>query len=37
LLSPARYIHKGDELFERGLYLDMHPYCYHVFILEVNP
>ncbi len=36
-LGPASYIRDGNELLERGLYLDMQPWAYHVFDLEVNP
>jgi glycosidase len=35
LLSSACYDRKGDELLERGLYLDLQPWSYHVFNLEV--
>jgi len=35
-LSSACYIREGNELFERGLYLDLEPWSYHVFDLEVN-
>jgi hypothetical protein len=35
-LSLARYDRDGNELFERGLYLDLQPWSYHVFDLEVN-
>jgi hypothetical protein len=27
----------GDELLERGFYLDLQPWSYHVFDMEVNP
>jgi len=37
LLSPAIYIREGNELFERGLYLDLQPWSYHVFALAVKP
>ena len=30
-LSSARYDRDGNELLERGLYLDMEPWSYHVF------
>lgn len=33
-LSPASYIRDGNELVERGLYLDLQPWSYHVFDLE---
>lgn len=33
-LSPDCYIRHGNELFERGLYLDLQPWSYHVFELE---
>jgi hypothetical protein len=36
-LSSACYIREGDELLERGLYLDLEPWSYHVFDLEVTP
>jgi hypothetical protein len=36
-LSSACYMRQGDDLLERGLYLDMHPWSYHVFDLEMNP
>ena len=36
-LSPAGYIREGNELLERGLYLDLQPWSYHVFDLEVIP
>jgi hypothetical protein len=35
LLSPACYIREGNELLERGLYLDLQPWSYHVFDLEI--
>jgi hypothetical protein len=35
-LSPACYIREGNELLERGLYLDLQPWAYHVFDLEIN-
>jgi hypothetical protein len=35
-LSTARYDRDGNELLERGLYLDLPPWSYHVFALEVN-
>jgi len=35
-LSSACYIREGNELVERGLYLDLQPWSYHVFDLEVN-
>ena len=35
-LSSACYIREGNELLERGLYLDLQPWSYHVFDLEVN-
>ena len=35
-LSPACYIREGNELLERGLYLDLQPWSYHVFDLEIN-
>ena len=36
-LSSACYVREGNELLERGLYLDMRPWSYHVFDLEVSP
>jgi hypothetical protein len=36
LLSSARYVRQGNELLERGLYLDLQPWSYHVFDLEVG-
>jgi hypothetical protein len=36
LLSPADYVRDGNELLERGLYLDLQPWSYHVFDLEVS-
>ena len=36
-LSPACYIREGTELLERGLYLDLQPWSYHVFDLKINP
>jgi glycosidase len=36
-LSPACYIREGNELVERGLYLDLQPWSYHVFELEITP
>jgi hypothetical protein len=35
-LSSACYIREGNELLERGLYLDLPPWSYHVFDLEIN-
>ena len=37
LLSPADYIRDGNELLDRGLYLDLQPWSYHVFELEAQP
>jgi len=34
LLTPAVYDRDGTELVERGLYLDLQPWSYHVFELE---
>jgi hypothetical protein len=34
-LSSASYSRDGNELLERGLYLDLGPWSYHVFTLEV--
>lgn len=36
LLGSASYIREGNELLERGLYLDLQPWSYHVFDLEVS-
>ena len=36
LLSPACYDRDGNGLLERGLYLDMPPWSYHVFDLEIT-
>jgi hypothetical protein len=36
LLSSTCYIREGNDLPERGLYLDMQPWSYHVFDLELN-
>jgi hypothetical protein len=35
-LGPARYDREGNELLGRGLYLDLQPWSYHVFDLEVG-
>ena len=34
LLSPACYRREGNEVLERGLYLDLQPWSYHVFDLK---
>jgi hypothetical protein len=36
LISPDRYVRKGDEVLERGLYLDLQPWSYHIFTLEAD-
>jgi len=36
LLSSAHYHRDGNELLESGLYLDIPPWSYHVFDLEIN-
>jgi len=36
-LSSTNYTRGGNELLERGLYLDMGPWSYHIFTLEVEP
>jgi hypothetical protein len=36
-LGPARYTRDGNELLERGLYLDLQPWSYHVFTLDTTP
>jgi hypothetical protein len=36
-LSSACYIREGNELLERGLYLDLQPWSYHVFDLKLLP
>jgi hypothetical protein len=35
-LSSACYVREGNELLDRGLYLDLQPWSYHVFDLELN-
>jgi len=35
-LNPVSYIREGNDLLERGLYLDLQPWSYHVFDLEVS-
>ena len=35
-MNPAGFIRDGNELFERGLYLDLQPWSYHVFGLAVS-
>ena len=37
LLSSTSYPREGNELLERGLYLDMGAWSYHIFTLEVEP
>jgi len=32
----ACYVCEGNELHERGLDLDLQPWSYHVFALEIN-
>jgi glycosidase len=34
-LGPDSFTREGNDLLERGLYLDMEPWSYHVFIMEV--
>lgn len=36
LLSSAHYRRDGNELLERGLYLDISPWSFHVFDMEIN-
>ena len=36
-LGSACYVREGNELLERGLYLDLQPWSYHVFTLEITP
>ncbi|MFZ0132118.1 MAG: alpha-amylase family glycosyl hydrolase [Desulfobacterales bacterium] len=36
LFSSASYIREGNELLERGLYLDLPPWSYHVFDVEIK-
>jgi glycosidase len=36
-LSSVRYDRDGNELLERGLYLDMGPWTHHIFTLEIKP
>ena len=33
--EPQNYIREGNEVLERGLYLDLQPWTYHVFNLEI--
>jgi hypothetical protein len=35
-LSSACYVREGNELLERGLYLDLQPWSYHVFDVKVS-
>jgi hypothetical protein len=35
-LGSARYVRDGNELLDRGLFLDMQPWSYHVFSLGVT-
>jgi hypothetical protein len=35
-LSSASYTREGNELLERGLYLDLQPWSYHAFELEIS-
>jgi hypothetical protein len=35
-LSSASYTREGNELLERGLYLDLQPWSYHVFDVEIT-
>jgi hypothetical protein len=35
-LSSACYVREGNELLARGLYLDLQPWSYHVFDVEVS-
>jgi hypothetical protein len=35
-LSSAFYVRDGNELIDRGLYLDMQPWSYHAFDLEIS-
>jgi hypothetical protein len=37
LLGAASYVREGSTLVEGGLYLDLQPWTYHVFELEVIP
>jgi len=37
LLSTASYTRQGDELLEGGLFLDMGPWSFHIFSLEIEP
>ena len=36
LLSSVLYTREGNDLLDRGLYLDMQPWSYHVFDVEMN-
>ena len=33
-MSSASYIREGNDLLAGGLYLDLGPWCYHIFTLE---
>ncbi len=35
-LGAASYDREGNDLLDRGLYLDLQPWSYHVFELEMN-
>ena len=35
-LSSACYTREGDDLLAHGLYLDVGPWSYHIFTLEVT-
>ena len=37
LLGPASYTRDGNALLEHGLYLDLQPWSYHVFDVEMTP
>ena len=36
MLSSVLYTREGNDLLDRGLYLDMQPWSYHVFDVEMN-
>ena len=37
LLSTACYVRDGNGVLDRGLYLDLQPWSYHIFSLELEP
>jgi hypothetical protein len=36
LMSPAQYDRDGSDLVSRGLYLDIPPWSYHVFVITTT-